>query len=476
MLPSAAELVARYLKASGYDETLASFIKEAGLPKDAGSTSSNTMTIEQILQEKKTFDLSINFTKMRLEDQNHGWYLPDPRTPRICPLPTRSNILSINVFDLLLPAATESKSCILVTTADRRVHVIDAASPSLEVLHSYTEFHDAPILDVLVLYGKYLLVASMSGRLALYNTATNQIINDRKDHAKYIVKLAMHSDGNTTIIATAGWDSKVHFYRLQNSDSQNVMLGEPFAIITLPSMPETIMFIQSADFVSPLLLLTRRDSTFLYYYAIPAEATLEEMVPLGKQNLSPHSNAWVAFTPVDVKICPSDSSLVAVATSSTPHQKLLLVRLLIPPRQEDRTSSGLIERRETVDLELTEPTTQASQARAELVVQNREEGAIIINISTLAPQTMYSTPKLAWRPDGSGIFTNSDDGVIRAFEASTGKLIATLEAHEPGSKIRCLWAGRLGVPHRENRSDTIDGKETLISGGFDQRLVIWQVQ
>lgn len=156
-----------------------------------------------------------------------------------------------------------------------------------------------------------------------------------------------------------------------------------------------------------------------------------------------------------------DPSIVAVATSTTPHMKLLVLKLLIPARQ-----SSL--------LTVPDPgaVTQASQARAELLIQNREEAAILVNVSTLAPQTQYSTPRLVWRPDGSGAFVSADDGIVRGIETATGKLMATMEGHEPGSKLRCLWAGRLGG---NSGGPSEEPYECLISGGFDQRLIIWHV-
>lgn len=89
MLPTVAELVARFLRSNGYTEvlivssackcpraylrqTLATFINEAGLAKDVGSGNSD-FTIEQILQEKKTFDTSLNFERLGLEDDNRRW-------------------------------------------------------------------------------------------------------------------------------------------------------------------------------------------------------------------------------------------------------------------------------------------------------------------------------------------------------------------------------------------------------------------
>lgn len=320
----------------------------------------------------------------------------------------------------------------------------------------------------------------MSGKLILFDTSANKVLSERKDHSKYLVKIAHWMNGNCGIIATAGWDSKIFLYRLDLADMGVPTLGEPFATTTLQSIPETVTFISAPGESLPVLLLARRDSTFLYYYTVPSpSSTNSTMTLLGKQNLAPHSNAWVAFSPSDVQLCPTDSSIVAVATSSTPHMKLLLVRLLVPPRPSANVSGHRSEQAPNTQTSAildtygtTAHVTQASQARAELLIQDREEAAILININTMSPQTNYSTPKLAWRPDGSGIFVSSDDGIIRGFEAGTGKLIASLDAHDPGSKVRCLSAGYLKEAS-VNDLDKKPGREFLISGGFDRKLILW---
>lgn len=355
----------------------------------------------------------------------------------------------------------EPKPYLAATTADRRLHLIDPCSPSFPLIRSYSSFQDSPILDLLVIGHKYLLMASMSGRLLLYDTATDQVLDQAKNHSKYLVKLVSWSDSDSTIIASAGWDAKIFFYRLKTADNQPIRLGEPIATVTLSRIPETLLFIQHPDTLRPILVVTQRDSTFLYYYSVPLPgASISESCLLGRQNLAPHSNAWIAFTPSDVQLCPSDTTLVAVATSSTPHMKLLVVRLIVPYNGTE--SPGGPD---------SAPITQASQARADLIIQDREEAAIILNISTMAPQTVYSTPRLVWRPDGSGIYVSSDDGIVRGFDIS-GKQRSSLEAHEPGSKLRCLWSGvthsgsqnDIGAPHKT---------EILVSGGFDQRLILW---
>ncbi|KAK4955668.1 hypothetical protein LTR10_006607 [Elasticomyces elasticus] len=74
---SPALIVARFLKSSNYTETYDAFIAEAGLPADAGTVSKGDLTIEQLLEEKKTFDLSRDFEKLGVEaDDGKGWRTP----------------------------------------------------------------------------------------------------------------------------------------------------------------------------------------------------------------------------------------------------------------------------------------------------------------------------------------------------------------------------------------------------------------
>jgi hypothetical protein len=47
-------------------------LTEAGLPPDTGS-SSEGITIEQVLQEKKVFDLGQSFEKTGLDDKDTAW-------------------------------------------------------------------------------------------------------------------------------------------------------------------------------------------------------------------------------------------------------------------------------------------------------------------------------------------------------------------------------------------------------------------
>ncbi|KAK5700634.1 hypothetical protein LTR97_005151 [Elasticomyces elasticus] len=370
---------------------------------------------------------------------------------RISTLPTSSNILSAVVFD-----TDGSVPSLFVTSADRRLHILDAATKELR--NSLVGLQDSPILSCVVFRQKHLLTASMSGQL-LVSDLNGSTIEKRRDHSKYIVKIVVLDNGDDELlIATAGWDGKIVVYNPAITSDDKLSLEDPVAIITLQTKPEAMVFIQHPDEEKPLLLVTRTDSSFLYYYTLESTPRL-----LGRQNLAPHSNAWVAFTPSSLALSPHDPTLVAVGTSTVPHMKLLIIRLLIPSYSSTPQASGQAPLVRTSWLDDTPVAeTQSSQARRELAIADRESAAIIIHCTTMAPQTAYSTPCVAWRPDGTGVWVNGDDGAVRGVEVISGKVVVTLlGGHEAGSKVRCLWAGRVG------------DEEVMVSGGFDQRCVVW---
>ena len=305
-------------------------------------------------------------------------------------------------------------------------------------------------------------MTNMSGQLLLQRGT--EILDRRRDHTKYAVKVAVHEDAETgeVWVATAGWDYKVLVYCLRlPGQGESVSIGEPIAHIAVSSLPESLVFVRHVDNGELNLLVSRRDSTYIYYYGIMSQSEESPCTLIGKQNLAPHSNAWAAFSPSCLALSPHDPTLLAVATSSLPHMKVILVRLLFPTASSLDVDPGKTTARD-------EPVTQASQAMAALALQNREDAAILIQANTFAPQTAYSTPQVAWRPDGSGVWVNGDDGVIRGVEARSGKLVARLTGgHVVGSKVRTVWGGWVASPGGRD--------EWVVSGGFDKRLVVWKV-
>jgi hypothetical protein len=76
----ASVLVARFLRSNNYTETLNVFIREAGLPADAGQpggkTDNSEWTIEGVLEEKQVFDESVKFERYGQNEEKNVWTVP----------------------------------------------------------------------------------------------------------------------------------------------------------------------------------------------------------------------------------------------------------------------------------------------------------------------------------------------------------------------------------------------------------------
>jgi hypothetical protein len=65
-------------------QTLDAFLKEAGLPPDAGTTGPNDWTIEKVLEEKTQYEASLVYEKVPGEDEDLGWSLPGEEYEFVC--------------------------------------------------------------------------------------------------------------------------------------------------------------------------------------------------------------------------------------------------------------------------------------------------------------------------------------------------------------------------------------------------------
>ncbi|KAH8700637.1 hypothetical protein BGW36DRAFT_374619 [Talaromyces proteolyticus] len=492
-VPIASILVARFLRSNNYTESLNTFIREAGLPSDVGQTAGRQVTsksiddpgnadqwtLEDIIQEKKRFDHSLRFERYgESQSQIDKWNTRAPSQPKVIETPSSTNILSVSVGPWRLSEEQTSEVAvpyIVATGADKRLSLFNADADNTTAL-SIPGLSDSPILSHTgICHGLLQLITNMSGQLLLVQN--DQVIDRRNDHNKYAVQVKAYEDQDNHVwITTAGWDARVFIYRMElPSPSNEAAIGDPVGTIKLPTNPESILIVRNPENQELVLLVSRRDSTYIYFYSLEHMRSINMLVKCeesGKQNLAPHSNAWVAFSPSCLALSPHNPGLIAVALSTLPHMKVMIVRLLFPSG-DDRTitnndkSNASVEA--TMSLRTDESTSEShlTQAMTALALQNREDAAIIIQTNTLAPQTAYSTPQVVWRPDGSGLWVNGDDGIIRGVEAKTGKVVTILEnGHEAGSKVRSIWAG--WVSSKDSK------EEWVVSGGFDKRLIVWK--
>lgn len=411
-----------------------------------------------------------------------------PSEPHIVDsLSSASNILSVYVtpsetawtssHDEIQPAR------LLVSSADRKISVLSTSSEhELQDTINLGESHNSPVLSVISVTQKAFMTSSMSGHTDLYGDG-NRCLTSGRHHAKYAVQvittpsICMSQSGTSfCIAASAGWDQKIIIQTFvppsddSNQDDAAESNGLANAVtISVPTNPESILFVRHPDHNGLYLVVGRRDSTYLYYYKLMEEPSRQEhhvglqisVQEAGRQNLAPHANAWISFSPSSLAACPTDPAVIAIATSHLPHMRLIIVRLLFPGSHAEAAGIDGHE-------------TQTSQAHAALAVQDREDVAILVHVSTMAAQTPYSTPQVVWRPDGSGVWVNGDDGVVRGVEARTGKVVATLKGHEVGSKVRSLWAGWVRVGEGSGEDARAKEEEWLVSGGFDKNVIVWK--
>ena len=256
----------------------------------------------------------------------------------ISTLPSAANLLHVSVHQFQDEAPFQ---LLFASTADRQLHLIHP-NKTFSIYKSLPYLQDSPILSCTAFggHGMKTITTGMSGQLVLFDHKMDKVLDERRDHAKYVVKVAV-------------WNTIIFLYRATGHFSR---LGSPVAVITLSTNLETVTFVKHSDSDHPILLITRRDSISLYYYSL-------ELKLLGYQNLAPRSNSWITFTPSFVDVCPKDPTLLAIATSAVSHMKLIIVPLLLPPL----AGSPLID---------AGPITQSAQTRNNLAVQDREEAAI----------------------------------------------------------------------------------------------------
>jgi len=252
----------------------------------------------------------------------------------------------------------------------------------------------------------------MTGRLTLLDPDTGIRIASIQAHQKYAVRVLYSSP----YAISAAYDKTICLHKIvYSADDGEPAFSEEVGKLCLPTLPEALALVTLPGNGKKAIVFSRRDSTMLYYHL------LCDSLPFhSERDLAPGSSSWVSYHPMSISVHPKEPTLLAVATSSVPHMKFILVEI--------------------------------------------DSENVVKELFTGAPQSEYSTAVLGWRPDASGVWLNADEGVVRGLEVKSGKVVVRLNACEGGEKVRALWAG-----------DVAGLGEVLITGGFDKALRIWTI-
>ena len=333
-----------------------------------------------------------------------------------------ANILFVTVVPALHPF---TGPVLLATAADRSLR-IHSAQPPFGLLRIFADPSDAAILCVAVVADHWLLLSTMTGRLSLLDVGYGDVVATVRPHEKYATRIVY----SAPFVVSSAYDRTIvlHTLRLPDPDLDTASaafpsFGECIGRLILSTPPEALAVVTLPSTGALAVVFSRRESMALHYHllarSLPHHAT---------RSLAGTSGAWQGYAhPMAVAVNPCDPTRLAVVTSSVPYMKLFIV---------------------PVD----------SDADADAEHAGRKE------VFTGAPQSVYSTATVAWRPDASGVWVNADEGVVRGIEVKRGRVAVRLAACAHGQKVRTLWAG------------SVDGAgELLVTGGFDKALRVWTV-
>ncbi|KAF3910021.1 hypothetical protein AA313_de0206437 [Arthrobotrys entomopaga] len=460
-------LVARFLRANNFQATFEAFVKETNLAPESITNDPTDLTIEQILEEKKLYDLALRFERLTTSIGDVDYTVPYPNTPtNLTTLSTASNILSLTLTSLSIDDSPEQ--VIISTTSDKALRIYSAKQPH-NLLRTIKGLHTGPILCVLPIAQRWLITASMSRDITISDVKGN-VLHSWEGHGKYIVKLAISEplqgspEGEEVrYIAAASYDKSLSVHRLriprplsptsaeeedeteEKRDRLKIPSLELLQMLKFPDIVEDVIFSKdysdSPNFTKTLLVATIRDSAYLHIYtssntvSAPSSSSSSTSDPpftfLSKTPLNATSTTWLTYTPTSLSPHPHHSHLLALITSSLPVPKIIIYNL------------------QTFTVE--------------------KEFAVSINLSA------YSAGIVTWRGDAnaSGVWVNGDDGVVKGVEVKSGKVMVELKGHD-GRKVRCLAAGVVNK-HGNGGEDEGEGEEVMISGGFDGGLKVWRL-
>ncbi|KAF8545430.1 WD40-repeat-containing domain protein [Trichophaea hybrida] len=402
-------LIGRYLAFNGYEKTLATFLEETGLTKGdiEAKDPTTALTIEKVLDEKRLYDFSLKLEKIEVTNSDPDFTNPYPSesTKITSPDVTPSNILFVTINPVLHPF---TGPVLISTAADRSLRIYSALPPHA-LLRNFTTPSDSAVLSVAVVEDKWLLTSSMNGLLTLLDPDTGDQIASARPHEKYAIRILYSSP----YIISAAYDKTICLHEIVHDGTPT--FSEEVGKLCLPTHPEALALVKLPDNGKEAIVFSRRDSTMLYYHLICPSLPFHS-----ERNLVSGPSSWLSYYPMSISVHPTDPTLLAVATSSVPHMKFILVEI--------------------------------------------DSENVVKELFTGAPQSEYSTAVLGWRPDASGVWLNADEGVVRGLEVKSGKVVARLNASEGGEKVRTLWAG-----------EVVGLGEVLVTGGFDKALRIWTV-
>ncbi|KAL8280816.1 hypothetical protein RQP46_006820 [Phenoliferia psychrophenolica] len=459
------QLIASFLEAEGYTDTLAAFRREASAAfegVDLLTPAEASTDLREVVEDYLTSRMhALAIPPAPLEDELLRLKLEAPLPTKVIKtIRDGTNVLTCRRG--VLPkrewngASGRFKSeflpAIFTTAVDRTLKVY--SSESYELLHS--QQFPSPVLSIAVhpRHLRFVVAGMMEGSLHLLDLVTLDVVQKEKDHNKFIVRTAWSDDGHW--IASIGYDRTVNIYQVLETrptgDGANALLDgeEPDELASTPKLsivlrhthecksnPEAVIFLPSSSH----LVFACRDDHILHYLSLPSPTGPSSPTDytLTGYNLNENGDAWVSFSVLYITL----------------HPKLPLLSL------------------------------QTSTENSRILLYPFHSSQRLLTLFTTAEQGEYSTPRHAWLPDGSAALVNSEDGILRVVDLQ-GKVRQRIPAHGVAGPVEegedDAAEGRLErarLRREADRGSSVvkdvavierDGHLVFVSCGFDKTL------
>lgn len=320
--------------------------------------------------------------------------------PQFLSYPDSSTVIAKSVLPTgFVVAVAFVADNVVVATADKLVQVYSLDG---QLKHKIPNLHgNAVVRAIRAFYPSQetdeqplMVTAGMSG-LVVVSDLEGNVFAEVKAHSKFVNSMDVHKN----YIASSSYDKSVALLSYENKTLTKI------ASMILPSIPTSLCFLESADH-DLRILVGRQEFSSINLYDMAFEEL--DTVKLWDADFGSFGNT---FCPMYIAVDP-ENKRIAVGTDHTPYMRIILI---------DAASLKVID-----------------------------------NFTSFTPQNQYSAPQISWSSDGTGVWTISDDGVIRGVDTATGKVVTELKGHE--DRIRSLHVKKDG---------------SIVSGGADKKVILW---
>lgn len=284
-------------------------------------------------------------------------------------LTVRSQTLPSSTFPSIA-SSSETTTLIFTGAADRSIRVSEPLTGKLITMYDH---HNGALLsiDFHPSIPTLMLSSSMDGTAKTMDLTYGEVVQDFKDHKKYVVSAKFSPDGQYFV--SASYDRTLNIYKSITPTSY-----EKVHTATFRGPVESLCFMPpSTDNKPHSVVVGAREDNYLTYIS------LDDSFTTTTYNMNENNDDWVSFTPMFLAPSPSGKHLLVYTDSKS----------------------------------------------GRLIIFRSHSSLQLKNIYGVMCDG-FSQPRAAWDKTGKYVFATSDDWKVWVIEVATGKWVKKLEGHQ----------------------------------------------